>query len=209
MAALIRLKQLAKLTTVMAAGVLSAQTDPRIFNMRGAENFRNGRIDASIADFTRAIELDPDQEPHHWQRGISYYYAGRFEDGRRQFEHHRLVNPEDVENAVWHYLCYSRIDGTAKARTALIPIHDDGRVPMMQIYEMFRGKAKPAAVLNAAGTSRDALFFAHLYIGLYYEAEGDAVKSRQHISLAAGEFSRDHYMGDVARVHMRLRQPAK
>ncbi len=80
---------------------------------------------------------------------------------------------------------------------------------MMQIYEMFRGKAKPAAVLNAAGTSRDALFFAHLYIGLYYEAEGDAVKSRQHISLAAGEFSRDHYMGDVARVHMRLRQPAK
>jgi lipoprotein NlpI len=199
-----------KLGLVLAAcGALGAQTDPRIFNMRGAENFRNARIEASIADFTRAIELDPEQEPHHWQRGISFYYAGRFEEGRRQFERHRLVNPEDVENAVWHYLCYSKIAGAAEARAALIPIHDDGRVPMMQIYEMFRGKAAPSSVIAVAGAGREALFFAHLYIGLYYEAEGDAAKSREHIALAASRYAQNHYMGDVARVHQRLRKAAK
>lgn len=186
--------------------LLFAAPDARFYNARGAENFRNAKIEASIADFSKAIELDPAQDPYHWQRGISYYYAGRFEEGRRQFERHRTVNPEDVENSVWHFLCYSRLVGTAKARAELIPIRSDGRVPMMKIYAMFRGEASPEDVLREAGASAEALFYAHLYLGLHHEAEGNGARSREHIALAAGKFAQPHYMGDVARVHQRLRK---
>ena len=44
---------------------------------------------------------------------------------------------------------------------------------------------------------------AHLYIGLYYEAAGKAKLAREHIALAV-ENRVDHYMGDVARVHLQL-----
>ena len=61
----------------------------------------------------------PDEAPYLWQRGIALYYAGRYDDCRRQFESHRSVNPDDVENAAWHFLCVARAESPAKARAAL------------------------------------------------------------------------------------------
>ena len=52
---------------------------------------------------------------------------------------------------------------------------------------------------------RNHLCYAHLYLGLYYEALGDAEKSAGHIRKAAFEYSMDHYMGKTAQVHAKLR----
>src|SRR5882672_9788892 len=107
------------------------------FQLRGLEHFRLGHIEQSIADFDQFIELVPGQSPYHWQRGIALYYAGRYEDGRKQFELHQTVNPNDVENAAWHYACVARASGVGKARASLIPIEGDPRVPMKQIHALF------------------------------------------------------------------------
>ena len=92
-----------------------------------------------------------------------------------------------------------------------MPIEHDSRVPMMQIYDLYRGKASIDDVLAAARAGdpppdalRERLFYAHLYIGLYDEAAGDAKGAREHIGLA-NDYKVDHYMGDVARVHLQLR----
>jgi len=191
--------------------------DPRLadaWQRRGSEHFKLGHIKESIADFDKFLELMPQQSPYHWQRGISYYYAGRFEDGRKQFESHQTVNSNDVENAVWHFLCVARSAGVEKARAALIPIKGDGRVPMMEVHALFAGKIKPEVVLKAAGVDgpptlqlNRQLFYAHLYLGLYFEAIGDGKQAREHITKAAGQYRTDDYMGDVARVHEQLRWP--
>lgn len=185
-----------------------------IYNRRGAVHFKLGQITESIADFDKAIELDPSEAPSHWQRGISLYYAGRYEDGKKQFELHRTVNPDDVENAVWHFLCVARAPGGGidKARQSLIPITGDSRIPMKEIHELYAGKTSTEEVLAAArrGEPRPdqlnkRLFYAELYLGLYFEASSDTVHAREHITKAAREFKVDHYMGDVARVHAQLR----
>lgn len=173
---------------------------PAFYQERGVAHFKLGHIKESIADFDRFIQMVPEQEAHHWQRGIAYYYAGDFERGRKQFESHQKVNPRDVENAVWHFLCVARGQGVEKAKASLIPIERDPRVPMKEIFALFAGKGKAEDVLPAA-TDRDQQFYAHLYLGLYYEAHGNAAKAREHIDKAANEFSMNHYMGDVARVH--------
>ena len=87
----------------------------------------------------------------------------------------------------------------------------DSRVPMMQVHALFAGKSKPQDVLAAAeagstsGTRlKQQLFYAHLYLGLYYEAEGQAKLAREHITKAARDYPEDHYMGQVARVHLQL-----
>ena len=189
------------------------KADPKavdVYQQRGAEHFKLAHIKESIADFDKFLEFAPQQAAQHWQRGIAYYYAGKFEEGKKQFELHQTVNPSDVENAVWHYLCTAKLKGVDAARAALLPVPEDTRVPMMQIYALFAGKGTPEAVLEAANKAgRDAQFYAHLYLALFYDAQKNPAKEREHISRATGEFAMDHYMGDVARVHQRLRAPAK
>jgi|SRR4051794_29572282 len=181
------------------------------YQERGQEHFKIAHIKESLADFDRSDELVPQQKAHNWQRGIACYYADKFEEGKKQFELHLTVNPNDVENAVWHYLCVARFKGLDQAKKSLIAIRNDARVPMMQVHALFAGKATPEQVLEAAEAKaspaklRDQLFFAHLYLGLYFEAAGDMERSRTHILKATDEFSMDHYMGDVARVHKLLR----
>jgi lipoprotein NlpI len=189
---------------------------PALYHYRGVEHFMLGQVDPSVADFDRFLELVPDQDPYHWQRGISYYYAGKFEEGQKQFERHQTVNPNDVENAVWHFLCVARRSGLEKARASLIPIKGDSRVPMKEVHQLFAGKATPETVLKAAQSGKPdserqqrQLFYAHLYLGLYYEAKQDDAKTREHIFKAA-ELSKDQsYMGAVARVHAAMLRAAQ
>jgi lipoprotein NlpI len=188
--------------------------DPKIadaWQKRGEAHFKLGHIVESIADWDKVIELVPKQAPHHWQRGISCYYAGRFADGRRQFELHQTVNKNDVENAVWHFLCVARESGLEKARAALIPIKNDGRIPMMAVHALFAGKLKPEEIpviakagQPDAGELGHRLFYANLYLGLYYEATGDAKLARDYIFKAAEKADENSYMGDVARVHAEI-----
>ena len=193
--------------------------DPRaaaVYQHRGFEQFKLGHFTESIADFDKFIQLVPEQAPHHWQRGISLYYAGRFAEGRKQFESHQTVNPNDVENAVWHFLCTARTASVEKARAALIPIQGDTRVPMKEVHALFAGKAKPEEVLAAAkaGSPTPArlnhqLFYAHLYLGLYYEAIGDEKLAREYIFKAEEQFKDNDYMGEVARVHAEVFRKAE
>jgi lipoprotein NlpI len=201
-------------TNAVASYDEAAKLKPKaaiIFQHRGVEHFRLGSFEKSVADFDRFLQLAPQQAPGHWQRGISCYYAGKFDEGRKQFELHQTVNPNDVENAVWHFLCVARGPGIEKARASLIPIEGDPRVPMKEVHALFAGKATPEDVVAAAQQAKgeDPLFYAHLYLGLYFEAIGDPAKAKEHISKAAHDFKAPHYMGDVARVHARLLENQK
>ena len=189
------------------------ELDPRhadAYDHRGSERFKLGLIAESIADFDKAIELDPSRERGHWKRGISYYYAGKYRLGRKQFESYQTFDDNDVENAVWRYLCMARGESADKARRELLKIKDDPRVPMMQVYALFAGRAQPDDVLAAARSGEPSpeelngrLFYAELYLGLYYDATGDRDRAAEHIASAV-EHRIGHYMWDVARIHAEL-----
>jgi lipoprotein NlpI len=187
--------------------------DPRLaeaYHLRGGEQFKLGRITESLADFDRFLELKPQARAGHWQRGISCYYAGRYAEGKKQFEAYQNVDNSDVENVVWRYLCMARRVGRDKARAELLPVGKDRRVPLMEVYALFQGKLKPVDVLAAARAGKPApeqlegrLFYAHLYLGLYYDSEGKKQLALEHLSKAA-EYPPGGYMADVARVHRDL-----
>ena len=175
---------------------------------RGLAYFKLGKIKESIEDFDVFIKADPRRDPYHWQRGISYYYANEFKKGYEQFERHQTVNRNDVENAVWHFLCLARAKGIKEAKAKLIPIVGDGRVPMMEVLALFGGKSTPAKVLanaRARGVKgarlERQLFYAHLYLGIWYETTGELKLRDKYIGLAAVVADEHGYMGDVARVH--------
>jgi lipoprotein NlpI len=194
---------------------------------RGEAHFRLGHFRDSVADFDREISLDPSREPHHWQRGLSLYYAGDYARGARQFELHQTVNPDDVENAAWHYLCVAKEKGVEAARKSLIPIPpgSDTRVPLNEIYALYAGRFTPDEVIAAARAGdppeaelKQRLMYAHLYVGLWFSCGAGVPpakpedkeagrmpapqqKEKEHITLAAEKYAGDDYMSDVARVH--------
>jgi len=170
---------------------------------RAIDDFLSGRLAESVAGFDRVVVLAPNSAPELWQRGIALYYVGRYDDCRRQFESHKIVNPNDVENPAWHFLCVAHAQSAARAREALLPVGPDQRSPMREIYLMFRGDLSPAAVLAAAGTRDSAQFYAELYVGLYHEATGNRTEALAHLKVAASERFADTggYMHRVATLH--------
>ena len=84
----------------------------------------------------------------------------------------------------------------------------DGRIPMMEVLALFGGKSTPEKVLAKAKANgatgprlERQLFYAHLYLGLWYEAKKELKLRDKYISLAATVADQHGYMGDVARVH--------
>ena len=186
--------------TAYSAVIADFPDDPRGYLRRAWVRLRLLDATGAVGDYDRVAHLAPEYEPHLWQRGIAHYYAGQFEACTAQFEMHRTVNPDDVENAVWHFLCAARRSDIAGARAGLLPVGHDRRAPMPQIYEMFAGRMSPSEVHDVV-SSDAGRFYADLYVGLYLEAIGDPDGARGHLQAAAGADT-GGAMRDVARIHL-------
>jgi lipoprotein NlpI len=189
---------------VGSPAVLRAQNDAQAIFDRAVADFESHRIAESVAGFDKLAAQVPRLAPQLWQRGIALFYVGRYKDCRAQFESHRTVNPADVENAAWHFLCVAKADSPQAARAALLPVGPDPRKPMREIYDMFRGTRSPEEVVASAGRQPESQFYAHLYLGLYFDVIGNARRALEHIRIAAEEryATVGGYMHIVARVHL-------
>ena len=167
-------------------------------------DFAEGRIESSLANFDRLAALVPDVAPLLWQRGIALYELGRYKECAEQFASHYTVNPNDAENATWHFLCVARAESPERARESLLKTGPDPRVMRMEILAMVRGTRTPEDVLKDAFVVI-AEFYAHLYIGLYLEATGNPEAALPHFTAAASERYQIYggFMNVVAQVHLR------
>jgi tetratricopeptide (TPR) repeat protein len=178
----------------------------QVYVQRGMVYFKLAQIAKSIQDFDRAEQLDPAITPYLWQRGLSYYYADRFEDGARQFEIDLTVNSQDVEETVWRYLCIARLKGVEAAHDSLLLVKNDPRPFMRQIYNFYAATCTAEEVLAAGEQAANrGKFYSHLYLGLYFEVADQPQQAREQFAIAMTHYPSDDYMGHLARVHRQLR----
>jgi lipoprotein NlpI len=156
--------------------------------------------------FDRYLESEPEEMPGLWQRGIALYFVGDYRRAAKQFEEHRKVNPHDVENAAWHFLCVAKSDSVAAARNLVLPAPNDPRIPMEEVHRMLTSGNTGAVEQRVAGLPEgskaraEAAFYGDFYLGLYADAGGRRETARAFVSRAAKD-APHHYMGDVARVY--------
>lgn len=180
---------------------------------RGREHLRQGQAQQALDDFDRYLQANPAAQARLWERGIACFYAEEYQEGVRQFESYQTYDDNDVENAIWHALCQAHVTNWPDAQSKLMKVRRDARIPMAEIYRLFAGELQPADVLAAADVSdeprqRDVQrFYAHLYLGLYYETQRETGRAREHLQLAAERYRIDHYMGDVAQMHYQRSAP--
>ncbi len=156
--------------------------------------------------FDRYLETNKEDLPALWQRGIALYFSGEYREAARQFEEHRTVNPNDVENAAWHFLCVAKAESPAEAKKQLLPAPGDPRPPMEEVLEMLKTGNRKLVIDKVESFPADskqrqyAQFYGDFYLGLYADALGQAEAAKKYMSRSAKDAPRN-YMGDVARVY--------
>lgn len=196
----------AAVLVVLWASASAAQSRLDSTFRQANDDLQQGRVAEAVAGFDAVVRMDASVAPQLWQRGIALYFAARYLDCRQQFELHRTVNPDDVENAAWHFLCAAKAESPAAAKARLLPVGPDPRAPMREVYEMFAGRRAPERVIAAAGGNLSGEFYAHLYVGIYFDALGRREEALREIGIAAADrYARaGGYMHDMAVVHARM-----
>jgi hypothetical protein len=173
-----------------------------------------GDAHASLAAIDKALTITPPEQLHDlkvrlWMEGLACFYTCQWERGAAHFVAEMAVNGSDVEVPVWRWLCdaYNPKYGPAGARERLMPLHGSGdpRIPMAEIYALYKGTGTIDEVMRAAlqGGDPDTLMWAHFYVGLYLEALGQLKESRHYLEAAANTESRNN-ISMLARTHWRI-----
>ncbi|MDA9857203.1 tetratricopeptide repeat protein [Rubripirellula sp.] len=197
-----------KLAIQTADQMLKASPQNSGVKMRAGDIFlRAGESKRAVAQFDAFLKDEPQQLPYLWQRGIALYFTSDFAEGVKQFEVHRGVNPNDVENAAWHFLCVARAKSFDKAKGMVLPAPGDPRLPMKEVLQMLNTGDTQAVIdrieKETAGTPQrsQAEFYGYFYLGLYEDAQGDREEALRWMRKSAKDAPRN-YMGDVARVYV-------
>jgi len=143
-----------------------------------------------------------------WQRGLSLYYVNRFEEGATQFREDVAVNPNDTEESIWCFLCEAQLHGPEEARRRFLKVGRDSRPVMRAAYNLFRDGGDTKELLNCGSANEHDFFYAHLYVGLYHEAqsETEAAKDAMTAAVSSSYGSRSgDYMATLAKVHCACR----
>lgn len=202
---------------VFAVPALAAPPKPdlRDLRMAGRELFKQGKFAEAIAEFDKLAAAEPRAEAGLWERGLAYYYAGRFKDAVKQFTGYDTVDKLDIENGLWHYLSAAKIEGLEAARKSMLGYQQRKRPPFPALLELYSGKGTEDAVLKQAeegvtdaGELRMNRFFAHLYLGKHHEANGRLREALAHFEKAvaneitAAEFASGNFMWHCAKIEV-------
>jgi len=182
-------------------------SNPVAWRLAGDMYLRAGDYKKAIVQFKRYIQRHPEDEADLWQHGIALAMDGQYDQGRKLFELHRTVNPNDVENALWHFYCVAKSSNAENARAGLLPAPGDRRPPMEELLQLYRGEVDEAAVRTAMeqfpkGTRGhdSATFYGELYLAMHADSLGDRKRALELAEKAAS--AKDvNYMTDVGRVY--------
>jgi len=181
--------------------------DSRAIRIAADLLLRSGKIHSSIKQFERYLELVPGDRADLWQYGIALTLANQYEDGRKLFELHRVANPNDVENAAWHFLCVAKTTGIKEAQKRVLPAPNDARPPMAEIHRMlidgkFQRVTDAMESMPEGTQAREvAEFYGNLYMGLLADAQNNRTKALRLVG-ASTNTNQSNYMSDIARIYL-------
>lgn len=170
-------------------------------HLRAEVLFRLGRFKEAIADYDVAATLGSPHDTYScWERGLAQYYAGDFAAGAAQFARYHEVGATDIENGLWRLMCIAEEEGIEVARESMFAYPSRRRPPFPALLDLYMGTGKVDTVFEAAqaeglspSEQTNRRFYAHYYVGKYYELIGERDKARTEIEKALKQPLR-HFM---------------
>ena len=84
------------LTTFLSFGNIFSQVTTEDFSQKGIEYFQNDLLDKAIAEFNKAIEIDPKEAKNYFMRGFVYQKKGNFELAISDYNKVVEINPKNI-----------------------------------------------------------------------------------------------------------------
>lgn len=170
-------------------------------HLRAEVLFRLGRFKEAIADYDVAAALgSPHDEYSCWERGLAQYYAGDFAAGAAQFARYHEVGATDIENGLWRLMCIAEEKGLKAARESMFAYPSRRRPPFPALLDLYLDTGDADAVFEATqaeglspSEQTNRRFYAHYYVGKYYELMGQRDKARTEMAKALKQPLR-HFM---------------
>lgn len=154
---------------------------PEIFNYLGVYLTQAGDFNAAYEAFDSVLELDPNYNYAHLNRGISLYYGGRFLLAQDDLKKFYQDDPNDPFRLLWLYLVERETNAKA-AKIALKQRYEKSNREQWgwNIIEFYLGKIsiktlmKHLVVDTVDNTSlAERLSEANFYLGKHYLSLGD------------------------------------
>jgi alpha-L-fucosidase len=183
---------------------MALDLEPNLISLRHVRaeiHFRHRRFEDAVEDYNAAAVLGtPHDESSCWERGLAYYYLGRFREGAEQFERYHEVGALDIENGLWRLLCMAQVSGLEAARKDILEYRDRVRPPFPALLDLYLGKGSAEAVIEQATRDvlrrderRHNLFYGHYYLAKYYELVGARKKALESVREAL-QYDGGHFM---------------
>ncbi len=181
----------------------------------GMDALLQGDFENSTWALDSALYISPRLAPFLWQRGVACFYSGRFEEGMRQLQADMEKNGSDVEEVLWHFFCRCRLEGFKKAsEDGFLSLTGAPQVPpMIQVLNLYQGNGTVDDVFAAASNPNgspvlsyngsNALAYAHFYVGMFYEIQGEVDEAEKHLRSAA-EMKSPDFVGKLMSLHYQL-----
>ena len=177
---------------------------------RGMQAFQANKIAESLRDFDRAAELDPAAAPFLWQRGISDYYAGKFQEGRRQFESHKRSTPTTSRtrpgiSSAWRERTVStRLERPSSRSTS--PAIRACRWPKSTSFMRGEALPRPSWRRRRRKTPSEPGCTPTFISDCMTRRPATSPRARDHLRQAAAARLEKDYMHNVAKIHLLQRK---
>ena len=160
-----------------------------IHNAQGVTHAKTGQYDLAIADFNRALELDPDYAEAYCNRGITYDSKGEYERAIKDYNTAIELNPDFAEAYNNRGMAYGE-NGE----------HDQALQDFSQAIELKQNYAiaysNRGAVYNGKGERDQAIRNCNIAIGIDpnyaepYNNRGTAYRNKGEVDLAIQDYTK-------------------
>jgi lipoprotein NlpI len=191
-------------TEAITSGALSAEKQAIIFNDRGSSWMNKKGYENAIADFNKAIRLNPQFAMAFFNRGIAYFHERKFTFAADDFKQSQQLRA-DTYTSIWLYLARANTavnDAKLELAANTNGIKSDWPTPVVMLY---LGKSDPRVVIAEISdadpkTHREQMCEANFYLGEWHLIKGEKEHARSLFSKAESECPPDYleYAGAVS-----------
>ncbi len=162
--------------------ILTIRPDlPEVYNILGVYHTLEGNFDAAFDAFDSVFELDPTFSSSYFNRGSTFYYAGRYEMAQKDLMTFYYIAPNEPYRTLWLYLVERELD----QKQAKIELQRRYDVAVKgewgwNVVGFYLGKISEKQLLNKLAIEiidntalAEHLSEVHFYLGKYYQSQGD------------------------------------